>query len=125
MLFVGIRLCQCGRWSWDTDWTADEVAVLVGSYFLMLAEERAGHDYNKSEYHRSVIAAIGRKPGSIERKEFVVGFEQRSTALNGFCSFLINSAIMLWAEGVSGCMRTGIFSVRERRHRSRSCLRPP
>jgi hypothetical protein len=51
-----------------TDWTTDEVAVLVGSYFLMLAEERAGRDYNKSEYRRSVIAAIGRKPGSIERK---------------------------------------------------------
>jgi Domain of unknown function (DUF3883) len=51
-----------------TDWTADEVAVLVGSYFVMLAEERAGRDYNKSEYRRSVIAAIGRKPGSIERK---------------------------------------------------------
>lgn len=51
-----------------TDWTADEVAVLVGSYFLMLAEERAGRDYNKSEYRRGVIAAIGRKPGSIERK---------------------------------------------------------
>jgi hypothetical protein len=51
-----------------TDWTADEVALLVGSYFLMLAEERAGRDYNKSEYRRSVIAAIGRKPGSIERK---------------------------------------------------------
>lgn len=51
-----------------TDWTADEAAVLVGSYFLMLAEERAGRDYNKSEYRRSVIAAIGRKPGSIERK---------------------------------------------------------
>jgi hypothetical protein len=33
-----------------------------------LAEERAGRDYNKSEYRRSVIAAIGRKPGSIERK---------------------------------------------------------
>jgi hypothetical protein len=44
-----------------TDWTADEVAVLVGSYFLMLAEERAGRDYNKSEYRRGVIAAIGRK----------------------------------------------------------------
>ena len=27
-----------------TDWTADEVVVLVGSYFLMLAEERAGRD---------------------------------------------------------------------------------
>lgn len=51
-----------------TDWTADEVAVLVGSYFLMLAEERAGRDYNKSEYRRGVIAAIGRQPGSIERK---------------------------------------------------------
>jgi hypothetical protein len=51
-----------------TDWTADEVAVLVGSYFLMLAEERAGRHYNKSEYRRGVIAAIGRKPGSIERK---------------------------------------------------------
>ena len=51
-----------------TDWTAAEVAVLVGCYFSMLAEERAGRDYNKSEYRRSVIAAIGRKPGSIERK---------------------------------------------------------
>jgi len=49
-------------------WTADEIAVLVGSYLLMLAEERAGRDYNKSEYRRSVIAEIGRKPGSIERK---------------------------------------------------------
>jgi hypothetical protein len=51
-----------------TDWTVEEVAVLVGSYFLMLAEERAGREYNKSEYRRGVIAEIGRKPGSIERK---------------------------------------------------------
>jgi hypothetical protein len=29
------------------DWTADEIAVLVGSYFLMLAEERAGRDHIK------------------------------------------------------------------------------
>jgi hypothetical protein len=36
----------------DTDWTADEVAVLVGSYFLMLAEERACRDYSKSELLR-------------------------------------------------------------------------
>jgi Domain of unknown function (DUF3883) len=34
----------------------------------MLAEEKAGRDYNKSKYRRSLIAAIGRKPGSIERK---------------------------------------------------------
>lgn len=51
-----------------TDWTADEIVVLVGSYFLMLAEELAGRDYNKSEYRRGVITAIGRKPGSVERK---------------------------------------------------------
>jgi hypothetical protein len=51
-----------------TDWTADEIAVLVGSYFLMLAEERAGRPYNKSAYRRDVIAAIGRVHGSIERK---------------------------------------------------------
>jgi hypothetical protein len=50
-----------------TDWTADEIAVLVGSYFLMLAEERAGRDYNKSEYRHGVITATGRKPESIER----------------------------------------------------------
>jgi hypothetical protein len=51
-----------------TDWKADEVAVPVGSYFRMLAEESAGRDCSKSEYRRSVIAAMGCKPGSIERK---------------------------------------------------------
>lgn len=51
-----------------TDWSADEIAVLVGSYFLMLADERAGRLYNKSEYRRGVMKVIGRKPGSIERK---------------------------------------------------------
>lgn len=34
----------------------------------MLAEERAGRDYNKPEYRPGVIAATGCKPGSIERK---------------------------------------------------------
>lgn len=63
MALTGIDVSKEGA-----DWTAGEVAVLVGSYFLMLAEERAGRDYNKSEYRRGVIAAIGRKPGSIERK---------------------------------------------------------
>lgn len=52
----------------STDWTAEEVAVLVDSYFLMLAEERAGRDYNKSEYRQGLISAIGRKPGAIEPK---------------------------------------------------------
>jgi hypothetical protein len=30
-----------------TDWTADEIAVLVGGFLLMLAEERGGRDYIK------------------------------------------------------------------------------
>jgi Domain of unknown function (DUF3883) len=57
-----------------TDWTADEVAVLVSSYFLMLAEERAGREYNKSEYRRS--DARNRDLGRAG-EEFVVGFERR------------------------------------------------
>jgi hypothetical protein len=65
-----------------TDWTADEVALLVGSYFLMLAEERAGRDYNKSEYRRSVIAAIGRKPGCRRQARGVVGHGHRRIPLH-------------------------------------------
>lgn len=33
-----------------TDWTVDEVAVPVGSYFLMLAEERAGRDLHQASH---------------------------------------------------------------------------
>jgi hypothetical protein len=52
-----------------TDWTADEVAILVASYLLMLAEEKAGRDYNKSEYRaqagvdRAEAAERFRRPG--------------------------------------------------------------
>jgi len=35
-----------------TDWTAGEVAVLLGSYFLMLADELAGRDYRSDGYAR-------------------------------------------------------------------------
>jgi hypothetical protein len=57
-----------GNTNSGTDWTADEIVVLVGSYFLMLAEERAGRPYNKSAYRRDVIEVIGRAHGAIERK---------------------------------------------------------
>jgi hypothetical protein len=57
-----------GNTNSGSDWTADEIAVLVGSYFLMLAEERAGRPYNKSAYRRDVIEVIGRAHGAIERK---------------------------------------------------------
>lgn len=44
-----------------TDWTADEVAVLVGSHFLMLAEKQADRTYNKSECRHGMIATTGYK----------------------------------------------------------------
>jgi hypothetical protein len=51
-----------------TDWTADEVAVLLGDYFLMLADELAGRLYSKAEHFRGVMALIGRSKGSVEFK---------------------------------------------------------
>jgi hypothetical protein len=50
------------------DWTADEVAVLLGDYFLMLADELAGRSYSKAEHNRGVVALIGRSKGSVEFK---------------------------------------------------------
>jgi hypothetical protein len=51
-----------------TDWTADEVAVLLGSYFLMLADELAGRPYSKKEHFLGVMKLIGRTKGSVEFK---------------------------------------------------------
>jgi hypothetical protein len=50
------------------DWTTDEVAVLLGDYFLMLADELAGRPYSKAEHNRGVVAMIGRSKGSVEFK---------------------------------------------------------
>jgi hypothetical protein len=50
------------------DWTADEVAVLLGDYFLMLADELAGRPYSKTEHFRRVMTLIGRSKGSVEFK---------------------------------------------------------
>ena len=51
-----------------TEWSDDEVGVLVGSYFLMLGHHLAGRPYNKSEHRREVMALIGRSKGSVEFK---------------------------------------------------------
>jgi hypothetical protein len=50
------------------DWTPDEVAVLLGDYFLMLADELAGRPYSKADHNRGVVAVIGRSKGSVEFK---------------------------------------------------------
>jgi hypothetical protein len=51
-----------------TDWTADEVVVLLGSYFAMLADELAGRQYSKKQRFLDVMALIGRSTGSVEFK---------------------------------------------------------
>ena len=42
-----------------TDWTADEVAVVVAEYFLVLAQERADTPYVKAEHWRRVVEQTG------------------------------------------------------------------
>ena len=49
-----------------TDWTADEVVVLLGSYFQMLTDELAGRPYSKKEHFLGVMKLIAK--GSVEFK---------------------------------------------------------
>lgn len=65
MAKVGIEVSKGGA---GTDWTADEVAVLLGSYFMMLADELAGRRYSKKEQFLGVMKLIGRSKGSVEFK---------------------------------------------------------
>lgn len=50
------------------NWTADEVAVLLGSYFKMLADELAGRPYSKKDRYFEVMGIIDRTKGSVEFK---------------------------------------------------------
>jgi hypothetical protein len=50
-----------------TPWTEDEVSAVVESYFRMLAWERAGTPYNKTENRRRLMTTVHRSEGSIER----------------------------------------------------------
>jgi hypothetical protein len=51
-----------------TPWSEAEVSAVVDSYFRMLALERAGTPYNKSENRRGLMERVCRSEGSIERK---------------------------------------------------------
>lgn len=51
-----------------TDWTADQVAVLVANYFLMLGQEHTGAKLNKAELYRRLSQEVGRSVKSIEWK---------------------------------------------------------
>jgi hypothetical protein len=53
---------------YGTDWTDDELNIIVAEYFAMLRSELNGLTYNKSAIRRSLVARIGRTEGSVERK---------------------------------------------------------
>jgi hypothetical protein len=51
-----------------TDWTANQVDILVANYFLTLAQERAGGGINKAEMYRKLGQEVGRSEKSVEWK---------------------------------------------------------
>ncbi|MCK1627519.1 DUF3883 domain-containing protein [Bradyrhizobium sp. 160] len=51
-----------------TDWTAEQVAIVVASYFQMLERERAGDKINKAHLYRRLAPEVGRSEKSIEWK---------------------------------------------------------
>jgi hypothetical protein len=52
-----------------TDWSQEEVGLIVADYFTMLEKELLGKPFNKAEHHRSLAPKLaGRSDGSIEFK---------------------------------------------------------
>ena len=51
-----------------TDWTDDELDIVVVDYFAMLADELAGKAYVKAHHREVVVKQIGRSHGSVEFK---------------------------------------------------------
>ncbi len=51
-----------------SDWTTDQVAVVVANYFLMLERERRGEPIVKAELYRRLASEVGRSTKSIEWK---------------------------------------------------------
>jgi hypothetical protein len=51
-----------------TDWTDDELDLIVADYFAMLEDELAGRHYVKAQHRAALVELIGRSHGSIEFK---------------------------------------------------------
>ena len=51
-----------------TGWTAEQVAIVVANYFLMLDRERAGDKINKADLYRKLAPEVRRSEKSIEWK---------------------------------------------------------
>lgn len=51
-----------------TNWTTDQVEIVVANYFLMLERDRAGERVNKADLYRRLAPEVGRSDKSIEWK---------------------------------------------------------
>lgn len=51
-----------------TEWTEDELDLIVADYFAMLADEQAGRPYVKAHHGQRLMAQIGRSHRSVEFK---------------------------------------------------------
>jgi len=51
-----------------SDWTVDELDLIVSDYFLMLKDEATGVPFNKAQHNRLLRTNIDRSKGSIEFK---------------------------------------------------------
>jgi hypothetical protein len=51
-----------------TDWTDDELDLIVADYFAMLEDELAGRTYVKAQHRAALVQLIGRSHGSVEFK---------------------------------------------------------
>ena len=51
-----------------TDWTEEELDLIIADYFLMLDDESGGTPYNKAQHNRLLRDKIDRSKGSIEFK---------------------------------------------------------
>lgn len=51
-----------------TNWTTEQVAIVVANYFLMLEQDRAGDKVNKADLYRRLASEVGRSEKSIEWK---------------------------------------------------------
>lgn len=47
-------------------WTDEENDLIVADYFAMLADDIAGHRYNKAEHRRALMPLLKDRSGSVD-----------------------------------------------------------
>lgn len=51
-----------------TDWSQDEIDLIVADYFAMRAKSLSGEPFVKARHYEAIVAQTGRSKGSVERK---------------------------------------------------------